>query len=182
METNNILSVKELQREDVQHIINYWHSSESSFLKRMGVDLTKIPDRSSMEQMLLAQIVTPYDHKKSYCIIWQHNGKPIGHSNVNPVKYGEEAFMHLHLWKSDLRKKGLGFELVRMTLPYFFENLKLKKIISETYSLNLAPNKTLERIGFTFVKEYLTVPGSINFEQVVTRWELTVEDLKKAKL
>ena len=44
--------------------------------------------------------------------------------------------------------------------------------------MNPAPNKTLARVGFEFVKEYVTVPGSINFEQPVNRWEMTREKYK----
>ena len=75
----------------------------------------------------------------------------------------------------DTRKKGMGAQLLEMTIKLFFENLKLKKLCCEPYALNPAPNKTLEKVGFSFVKEYITVPGSINFEQPVKRWEMTRE-------
>ena len=71
--------------------------------------------------------------------------------------------------------------MVKMTLPYFFENLKLKKMYSEPYALNPAPNRILKKVGFEFVKEYTTIPGSLNFEQPVKRWELTYENFKKIK-
>ena len=114
-------------------------------------------------------------------MIWQMDNEPIGHCNVNKIKFGEEAYMHLHLWNSDGRKKGMGAELVKMSLPYFFEKLELKKIYSEPYALNPAPNKTLVKAGFTFVKEYITTPGFLNFEQPVNLWELTYEQFNDQK-
>jgi hypothetical protein len=39
--------------------------------------------------------------------------------------------------------------------------------------LNPAPNRTLERVGFSFVRQYIGVPGSINFEQEVSLWEMS---------
>ena len=84
--------------------------------------------------------------------------------------------MHLHLWNSKFRLKGVGTKMVNNSLPYFFNILKLKKIYSEPYALNPAPNKALEKIGFNFVKTYTTTPGSLNFEQTVNRWEMTLED------
>jgi len=30
----------------------------------------------------------------------------------------------------------------------------------------------LEKVGFTFVREYTTIPGSLNFEQSVKQWSL----------
>lgn len=88
--------------------------------------------------------------------------------------------MHLHLWKNDLRKTGLGTELVKMTLFYFFEKLNLKILYCEPSALNPAPNKTLKKTGFEFVKEYITTPGFLNFEQKVNLWELTYEKFKKS--
>jgi RimJ/RimL family protein N-acetyltransferase len=65
-----------------------------------------------------------------------------------------------------------------LTLPYYFENLKLKKLWCEPYALNIAPNKTLEKAGFHFIKEYTTVPSFICFEQPVKQWMISYEDFK----
>ncbi len=180
MTANNqdILSVRELQKEDIELIVSYWLESDSLSLLAMGVDLKKIPTKESLTQSLLGQLNMPLRHKQSYCIIWLLNNQPIGHSNTNPISYGKEAFMHLHIWDKTIRKKGLGAEFVKMTLPYFFENLKLQKIYCQPYALNPPPNKTLKKIGFNFVKEYITIPGSLNFEQSVLLWELTLEKFK----
>lgn len=76
------------------------------------------------------------------------------------------------------RKKGMGSELLKMTLPCFFKNLKLKTLWCEPYALNSAPNKTLEKAGFNLIKEYTTVPGFICFEQPVKQWMMSYEDFK----
>jgi RimJ/RimL family protein N-acetyltransferase len=169
----NILSVREIRSSDIPLIINYWQSASADYLNSMGAAIEKLPSNEALEQMLTEQIQLPYKEKKSYCIVWLVDAIPIGHCNVNKIVYGEEAFMHLHVWQQEKRKRGNGVQLVKMSLPYFFKNLKLKKLYCETYALNDAPNKTLERVGFTFIKEYITTPGVINFEQPVKQWELT---------
>lgn len=68
-----------------------------------------------------------------------------------------------------------------MTLSYFFEKLELKKIYYEPYALNTAPNKTLKKAGFEFVKKYVTTPGFLNFEQDVNQWQMTYEKFKSGK-
>ncbi len=172
---NSKLSVRELQEKDIELLTNYWITAEDSFLTGMGCDVKKMLSKEAFTQMLQIQLQTPIEQKKAYCIIWEDNGVAIGHSNTNPTIYGEEATMHLHLWNEGARKKGMGSELVKLTLPLFFENLNLKKLICEPYALNPAPNKTLEKVGFDFVKEYVTTPGMLNFEQAVKRWEMTFE-------
>ncbi|HEV8273791.1 MAG TPA: GNAT family protein, partial [Chitinophagaceae bacterium] len=147
----------------------------------MGVDLSKMPTREGWKEMLNEQLSQAYEEKKSYCIIWLLNDEPVGHSNVNRIIFGEEAYMHLHIWKPGNRTKGMGLQFVKMTLPFFFQNMKLKKICCEPFALNPAPNKTMEKLGFEFIKEYITIPGFINFEQPVKHWELTYEKFKQLK-
>ena len=171
----NDLSVREMGLADIDAVTHYWLSAEPAFLMGMGVDLKKMPAREQWVELLSEQVNAPIEKKQSYYIIWQADGRSIGHCNTRPILYGEEAFMHLHLWDLTVRKKGLGTELVRMTLPYFFKNLRLKKLYCEPYAENPAPNSTLRRLGFDLVREYTTIPGFLNFEQPVKRWELSYE-------
>jgi RimJ/RimL family protein N-acetyltransferase len=169
----NTLSVRELETKDIEAIIEYWLGADPAFLEGMGVDLSKMPSHEAWESSLKEQLSQAIPDKKSYCIIWLADGVAVGHSNINKIRFGEEAYMHLHLWRSDIRQKGMGAALVKMTLPYFFEKYGLKTLYCEPYALNPAPNKTLEKLGFHFVKVYVTTPGWLNFEQPVNLWELT---------
>ncbi len=144
----------------------------------MGIDLTKMPLKEEWVPMLTEQLQIPYDQKKSYSTIWELNGKPVGHCNVNKITFGEEAYMHLHIWYAAERRAGFGVSFIKMSLPWFFKNLQLKKIYCEPYALNPAPNKTLARAGFSFIKEYNSIPGSFSFEQPVNQWEIAAGDLK----
>jgi len=71
--------------------------------------------------------------------------------------------------------KGLGTAFIKMTIPWFFEKYKLKKLYSEPYALNPAPNKTLAKSGFEFINQYTTIPGWLNFEQPVKLWMMSYE-------
>ncbi len=175
MKFDPVLSVRELQPGDIGPLSDYWFESDPEFLINMGVDLSRMPTREQWIELLEQQISQTYREKQSYCIIWLSGNEPIGHSNINRIIFGEEAYMHLHIWKKDNRTKGMGLQFVKMTLPYFFRNMQLKKICCEPYALNPAPNKTMENLGFDFIKEYVTVPGWINYEQLVNHWELTLE-------
>jgi RimJ/RimL family protein N-acetyltransferase len=168
-------SVSELEQADIPLIVAYWSKSDRQHLANMGIDVAKIPSRDELYHWLQTQLDTPIEKRNAYCMIWKVNGIAIGHSNTNPTTFGEEAYMHLHIWNNELRKKGLGTSLLRLTLPYYFENLKLRKLYCQPYALNPAPNKTLEKAGFHFVKEYVTTPGWLNFEQPVCLWEMSAE-------
>ncbi len=173
------ITVREINLGDINLIADYWLKSEPEFLIGMGVDLAKLPGREGLVNMLTEQINLPLQEKKSFALIWELNGRPIGHSNVNAIAFGNHATMHLHIWQTNIRKQGLGSQLVKMSLPYYFEKLELQTLICEPYALNPAPNKTLEKVGFTFEKRYRTVPGTLNFEQEVNRWTLTRQAYKQ---
>jgi RimJ/RimL family protein N-acetyltransferase len=176
------LSVREIQKKDIDLLVRYWLESDATHHAGMGVDITKLPDEKAWRMMLSQQLSQAYEKKQSYCIIWQIDDKPIGHSNINKIIFEQEAYMHLHVWDASIRQKGIGTNLVKLALPYFFKNMKLQKLYCEPYALNLAPNKTLEKIGFDFVKEYVTIPGTLNFEQPVKRWVLSLEKFNAMNL
>ncbi len=171
----SIFSVREIQETDIELLIQYWQNADDDFLIAMGVDLAKLPSKTEWESMLNHVVNAPIEQKKSYCIIWLEDGEPIGHSNVNKILFADEAYMHLHLWNSNSRQKGIGVELVKKSIPLFFENLKLEKLFCEPFALNPAPNNALKKIGFEFQKSYTTIPGSINFEQPVNLWMMSKE-------
>lgn len=171
------LDIREIQKSDIQLIMSYWLGASDEDLLKMGAESTNMPTEDDWENMLNSQIETPYEKKPGLATIWLLDHEPVGHCNVNNLKYGESANMHLHMWKPTGRKKGIGTELVKLSMNYFFEKLKLKELICEPYALNPAPNKTVEKIGFTLEKEYVTIPGTINFEQPVKRWVFRKEQL-----
>lgn len=168
-----MIAVREMKSKDAELIVRYFLDATPDFLKGMGVDQTKLPTFDQWMEILHTNLAKPMEEKEFFYVMWMYEGKPIGHSNINKIVYGQEAYMHLHLWTPDKRHQGIGTSLVRLSLPYYFGNFKLNELFCEPYSLNAAPNKTLERMGFQLVKQYETNPGWINFHQPVNRWRMT---------
>lgn len=175
------LSVREMKKSDLELIVDYFVNAETEFLKAMGTDKSKLPTRTEWINKLDAEFEKPNKEKEFYYIIWLLDQQTLGHSNINKIYFGESATMHLHLWKGQKRKKGMGFEFLKLTLPFYFKNFKLEKLICEPYSKNIAPNKVLKKIGFEFIKEYKTIPGWINFLQSVNSYEMSKEQFEKIK-
>ena len=169
------LSVRELEIHEIGRMVDYFITAKDSFLKGMGADKSKLPTRDDWIQKLELDFNKPSTEKEFYYILWLFDNQPIGHSNINQIKFGNTATMHLHLWDSATRKKGLGIQFLRMTVPYYFKKFNLKKLICEPYSKNVAPNKVLKKLGFEWVRIYDTTPGQINFLQTVNRYELNKE-------
>ena len=84
--------------------------------------------------------------------------------------------MHLHMWEQVDRQAGAGTFFVTLSIAKYFEVFNLKRIICEPNADNPAPNRVLEKVGFTFVKNHDKNPGFINYFQTLSRWELKLED------
>lgn len=138
----------------------------------MGVDPAKLPSREEWSALLRADEARPEDARERIFVTWYLDQVAIGHSSVNKIIFGKEAFIHLHLWKPELRKGGLGAELFRLSVAYFFEHLRLERLWCEPYAENPGPNRVLIRTGFELIKRYRTTPGAINFEQDVNQYKL----------
>lgn len=170
-----MLAVREATKEDVSLIADYWLRSDHNYMRSLGVDLERLPSRDDFISMLSTQISLPLRERQAYALVWLLDDKPIGHCNINNIVFGMSAHMHLHIWNEENRKKRIGEELVKMSIPYFFNNYELKRVYCEPYAKNPAPHKLLEKLGFQLEKEYITTPGTICFEQPVKRWVLEHE-------
>lgn len=175
MELTGDVVIRDLTENDIELIADYWLKSDDDFMVSIGVDLKKLPNREGLTTMLKQQIQLPDNKKSSLALILEVDKKAIGHCNVNNITFNKEATMHLHIWDAHIRKKGLGAKMVLASLPIFFDRLQLETIWCEPYAKNPAPNKTLEKVGFEFIKNYVTIPGSLNFEQEVNQYKLTKE-------
>ncbi|HNQ13578.1 MAG TPA: GNAT family protein [Bacteroidia bacterium] len=168
--------IEELNQENLEGIVSYWTKSDANYLTSLGVDLNKLPSANNLRAMLLDQVNKSDDQRQSMAFIAKTDDVAFGHCNVNEIVYGKHAKLHLHIWSSFHRKKNLGTEMVRKCIPCFFSRLKLEKLYCEPYAENLAPNKTLIKLGFNFIEQYTGVPGSICFEQLVNKYCLNKED------
>jgi len=182
VQNKNEIEVREIQSKDIQSICDYWMNSSPYFLKTLGVDISKMPSREAWEEMLKNQLESDYSNKKSYVIIAHRNNEGIGHCNVNEIAFGKHAKMHLHIWDEVNRKMGFGSKMISKAIPNFFKNLQLHTLYCEPYAHNIAPNRTLEKLGFEFVKKYRTIPGSLSFEQEVNQWKISKKDIMRTGL
>jgi RimJ/RimL family protein N-acetyltransferase len=167
------ISVHPMSTSEITLMVDYFLDSSIPFLEGMGVDYKKLPQKQAWIDLLNQDIIKPVEQKEFYYLIWDLEGKPVGHSNINKIKFGLEAYMHLHLWHPASRTKGLGTIFLKHCIQQYFKVFSLQNLYCEPFSQNPGPNKTLSKLGFQLEKTYETVPGWINYNQVVNRWKLS---------
>lgn len=164
------LNVRLMTAPEIDLIINYFWRSTPEELESIGVDPTRLPDPEAWRRRFQAELMKPVEERANVLVSWLMEGQPIGFSTADKIVYGEHANMHLHVTQRELRKQGLGVECVRRSVDLYFRELRLKRLFCEPNAFNVAPNRTLQRAGFSYLKSHMTVPGPLNFHQAVTRW------------
>jgi RimJ/RimL family protein N-acetyltransferase len=162
-------------RADYEGVLDYFFGADEAFLRGMGVDPANLPTRESWLDKLLPDLDREDRNKQTYYLGWIKNGTPVGHCNVNKIKYGQEAYLHLHMWDWAFRRSGLGAQLVRQSANTFLRKFELQRLYCEPYADNPAPNRLLAKLGFRLLKRYRTTPGTINFEQDVNQYVIEHE-------
>jgi RimJ/RimL family protein N-acetyltransferase len=166
---------REMELAETESMIDYFLNADADFLIGMGADKEKMPSATEWFDLLAEDFARPIEHKQFYYLVWQANGISIGHCNINKIKFGRSAFMHLHIWESENRKSGCASNLLSPSIRHFFERFELQELFCEPFSDNPAPNNALPKAGFRFLKTYETTPGWINFHQPVNRWVIDRE-------
>ncbi len=114
----------------------------------------------------------PIEERINYSLVWELDGHPVGFSSTDRIEFGKEAFMHLHVLEPSNRCDGLGTEFVKQSAEIYFRDLELDQLFCEPNAFNVAPNRTLQRAGFSYLFTHEATPSPINFPQITTRWIL----------
>ena len=162
--------IRPLKSTEIPLMVSYFLSCSAEDYYRMGVDSNKLPSRSEWIDLLTSDLEVADKEKKFFYLGWEHEGELIGHSNINQIEFGNDARVHLHVWNPEKRNKGIGRVLFNQSLDFFAKRFQLQKIFCEPHVKNVAPNRTLPKVGFELVESIETVPGWINFRQTINRF------------
>jgi RimJ/RimL family protein N-acetyltransferase len=164
------LTVREMAAAETDLIVEYFLNSTPEHLEMLGVDPSRFPPAASWRERIRSECTLPIEQRAVVLVSWLSDDLPIGFSTLDKISFGAQANMHLHVIEPDRRKRGVGAECVRRSVDLYFDRLKLKRLFCEPHAFNVAPNRTLQKVGFKYLKTHMTVPGPFNYHQAVTRW------------
>jgi RimJ/RimL family protein N-acetyltransferase len=171
-------SVRELQAGEVYHVVDYFRAMDLAVLDKLGVDPSKVPERDDWIRMVSDDFGNPDPVRKHFYVAWLLDNQPVGHSNINDIQFGEQAFMHLHIWQPDRRYSGHAQHFLRESVRIYFDRFQLKRVYCQPKAENTAPQRALAKAGFSFVKTYHGTPGWLNVPQNISRWVIEPEQLE----
>lgn len=159
------ITVRPMTLQETALIIEYFHEATPEHLEMLGVDPTRLPPALQWQRLYEQILDLPVEQRNSFLVSWLSDETFLGFSTADKISFGQQANMHLHITHPSLRKQGIGVECVRKTVELYFQVLKLKQLFCEPSAFNVAPNRTLQKAGFAYVKTHMTVPGPLNFHQ-----------------
>ena len=166
------LDVRAMRLDETDLVTDYFHASTPEHLELMGVDPTRISPRAVWSARFKELFALPVKERPSFYVIWRLDDRPIGFSSCDKIVIGSYANMHLHVTEPALRQSGIGTACVRASAEIYIKTFELERLFCEPNAFNVAPNRTLQKAGFKYLKTHMTVPGPLNYHQTVTRWVL----------
>jgi RimJ/RimL family protein N-acetyltransferase len=170
--------VKPSTPDEFSFVINYFLNSTPEATQEMGMDASKLPVYKEWYDFMQSEYNKPIEEKTYFCLTWFYDDKPIGHSCIDNIHFGKDAFTHLHIWLPEFRHKKLGRSFLNLSLQYYFKHFKLEKIYGQPKADNKGPNQLLKHMGFKLVKHYKTIPHPICVEQFVNLYVLDQSNFK----
>lgn len=165
-----ILQAREMEPSEAALVVDYFHGSSPEHLETLGVDPTRLARPAEWLDRIQREFQLPIEKRTYLLVVWLADAAPVGFSSCDKIVFGDRANMHLHVVDPHRRNRGVGTECVRQTVDIYFHRLKLKRLYCEPNAFNVAPNRTLQKAGFKYLKTHMTVPGPLNYHQAVTRW------------
>jgi RimJ/RimL family protein N-acetyltransferase len=162
--------VREMQLDEVDLRIDYFHQASDDYLRRLGVDRARLLTPEAWRSFYQEDYARPLQERENYSLVWELDGRTVGFSSADHIVFGKEAFLHLHMVEPQLRQEGFGAVFVSMSAEMYFRDLELEQLFSEPNAFNTAPNRTLQRAGFRYLFTHEAQPGPMNFLQVTNRW------------
>jgi RimJ/RimL family protein N-acetyltransferase len=162
--------VRPMRLDEVGFRIDYFHDADDEYLVKLGVDRALLPSRADWLAFYEEDFARPLAERETYNLAWELDGRLFGFSSTDHIEFGEQALMHLHIAEPARRRQGLGTEFVRLSVEEYFRALELRRLFCQPNAYNVAPNRTLQRVGFRYVWSAEMAPSTINFVQPVTRW------------
>src|SRR5437867_6196066 len=167
------LRVRDLLLDDVPLVNSYWANQTSADVDRMSLDPSKIPTPYIQVDTYRKLLALPFKERTSELLIWELNEQAVGMSSLRNIRYADYGEIHLQMIKPGFRRSGYGHRFFAMTLLECFRRFELSLIACEPSSRNPGPNRLLQKLGFAIARTYRTVPGPLNREHEVNRYEIT---------
>jgi RimJ/RimL family protein N-acetyltransferase len=175
------IGVRDLTRDDIPLVVDYWYAASEAFLDSMCIDPAKLPKRAELEVAMArnASLVERGGASRSTVLVVTCDQRPVGIHSANDVVPGATASFHAHIWHPELRGRGIAQVSYPAAWRVFFDRFDLQSMMFKTAASNQRSVGALQNLGLSFVGEEETSDGVLRDHTVVRVYVLTREQLMR---
>lgn len=170
-----LVRVRDLSEDDISLLIDYWYHSPSGFIEAMGIDPNKLlPEHEFRKSMInKCRANSLLAASKSRFLTITYKDKAIGSHTLSPLVEGDHGVFHAHIWKAELRGKGIARITYLKACLIFMDRFNLKRILFKTPIQNVGAIRVKEELGIRYIGEEIINIGVIRDGTRAKVFELT---------
>ena len=176
------IEVRELQREDIPEVLNYFFKSSPEYLNSIGL---RIPGPGEAEKFreMMEQRLTERENGAPTIEFFMvsSRGEKVGFHSATHRERGRSLIMHAHFFKEKFRGKGIGTVSYVLAIEKFIIECGYEEVIFKTPIQNTAPMKIKEKLGLQPVGEEVIDWPQLVHPLKVKVFRVTRSDLPKLK-
>ena len=170
-----LVSVRDLSEEDIDQVTKYWYHSPPGFIEAIGIDPKKLLPEPDFANRLIEECKANrrLAASKLNVLTITYKGKAIGSHTIAPLVEGDHGIFHAHIWRSEMRRKGIAMITYPKAGRIFMERFDLKRILFKTPLQNIGAIRVKEKLGIRCIGEEAVSFGIIRDDTLAKVFELT---------
>lgn len=165
-----VFTVRSLESQDVDAIVNYWVNGNKKIFEDMGIDLSRFPTKVEREKFFHQLVNNDPKKGESHLIVGVVDNEVFGYALFNHIHPGQDCQGHLHIISPHLRRQGITSTLMIDHIKAVVDLLNVKKIFLEPSSQNPGINRLLQKCYIFPKNTYLKPAVGICREMEVNRY------------
>ncbi len=136
---------------DIEPLASYWTEGPDEFFTSRGVNRAKMKSKLECISSYKKAFAEECGIRDICTIVFRD--RAVGVHTLTHLIEETEAIFHAHIWKEEDRKIGIGEISYIKGMDFFFETLKLKKIVFKTPKINIGANRLKQKLGIPCLGE-----------------------------
>ena len=155
------VGLRDLQAQDVERIVKYWHFSGTEHLDYMGINRSLLGSPDDTHKRFYAAIPTGDPNQPSIALSITLDGIAVGYTLLNQIE-PEVNYSHWHLMDEKVRKSGLSTVLYPHRIKAYFDLTHMARLTHLTRTRNIGVNYMLDKyVPIAETRYYERPPGGI---------------------
>lgn len=144
LETENYL-LRGIMLQDTNDLFTFMQDKETMKF----ITAYPVQSEQEMEEAISRQLDNFLAHKEiPWVIIHKESGQLVGQFRLHKLHVFHQKAEMGAVIRKEYQKKGVMTEVLGVILPFFFETLKLNRLVGDIFAGNVGSRKLLEKFGF----------------------------------